>query len=390
MWLSILYLRLDISASFSGMVYNNASAMKEKTAKIPPQKRLVQWVRAHKKASLLAVFTLSIMAGFVAAYYLWPATEAAPPKAAIKKPVEPPPKVTYYAPLTGLEVKDEAATESPVTAAIIENTPAARPQSGLRDAELVFEYVAEGGITRFMALYQQQKPSLVGPIRSLRSANIDWLAPFDASILHVGGSANSLREVRSGNYRDLDMLLRPNIYWRAGDRYAPHNVYTSHERFGAFNKDAGYAKSSPTDFRRGNVKASPNPSVQHITVSSGSPTYDSAYRYQKNTNDYVRSQAGAVHKDREKGAITADVVIVMKTDMTPVHEDGYREKIRTLGSGEAIIFQGGSAKKVTWRKKDRDSQIEFIDKDSDPITLSRGKTWISVVAGNRGAAVKWQ
>ena len=107
---------------------------------------------------------------------------------------------------------------------MIENSPDARPQSGLKAAGVVYEAIAEGGITRFMALYQTSKPELIGPVRSLRMYYLDWFAPYSASIAHVGGSLNALTEARSGKYRDLDQFFNSQTYWRASDRYAPHNV----------------------------------------------------------------------------------------------------------------------------------------------------------------------
>jgi len=121
----------------------------------------------------------------------------------------------YYSPLTGEQVADEAATKQVVTAIMIENSPDARPQSGIKDAGVVYEAIAEGGITRFLTLHQQDKPQLVGPVRSLRIYFLDWLAPYNASVAHVGGSADALAEVRNGSYRDIDQFFNADSYWRS-------------------------------------------------------------------------------------------------------------------------------------------------------------------------------
>ena len=133
-----------------------------------------------------------------------------------KKPVE-----KYYSHLNGIEVASKADLSRPVTAIMIENSPDARPHSGLKQAEVVYEAIAEGGITRFLTLFQQHKPQLIGPVRSLRMYYVDWLAPYQASVAHVGGSHASLQEVRNGKYRDIDQFFNGSSYWRANDRRPP-------------------------------------------------------------------------------------------------------------------------------------------------------------------------
>jgi hypothetical protein len=295
----------------------------------------------------------------------------------------------FYSPLTGTLVKNEAATKQAVTAIMIENSPDARPQSGLKQAGVVFEAIAEGGITRFLTLHQQDKPQLIGPVRSLRMYYVDWLAPFNASVAHVGGSAAALAEVRNGSYRDIDQFFNANTYWRAADRYAPHNVYTSFERLDALNQAKGYNESTFTGFSRVDGKASDTPNASSVEVTISGPLYNSSYVYDKATNTYSRSQAGAAHLDREDGQITPSVVIAMKVDMTKVLEDGYRESIATTGSGEAIIFQNGTAQTVTWHKADRGTQLSFTDAAGKDVPLVRGQTWISAIPNGSGA-VSWQ
>ena len=99
------------------------------------------------------------------------------PQATINKPKPKPPQ-KYFSNLTGEQVGDEAATKQAVTGVMIENSSDSRPQSGLKKAGVVYETVAEGGITRFIALYQHDKPELIGPVRSLRIYYLDWAAPY--------------------------------------------------------------------------------------------------------------------------------------------------------------------------------------------------------------------
>lgn len=311
-----------------------------------------------------------------------------PSTATVITSVPKPKPVIYYSPLTGLQVKDEAVTKQAVTAIMIENSPDARPQSGLKEAGVVYEAIAEGGITRFLALYQESKPSLIGPVRSLREYYVDWLTPYQASVAHVGGSWNALKLVRNGKYRDIDQFFNAGSYWRAGDRYAPHNVYTNFKRLDALNKSKGYTTSEFTAWERIDGKSAAAPNATSIKINISSALYNTSYAYDSKKNHYVRSLAGTAHKDREKGTITPSVVIAMRVDMRMVMEDGYREQITTVGSGKATVFQNGTAQNVTWRKKSRNAQIEFLDKNGAPIELVRGQTWIAAVP-NSGGSVSW-
>ncbi|TAL14346.1 DUF3048 domain-containing protein [Patescibacteria group bacterium] len=312
------------------------------------------------------------------------------PPVVVKTVAKPAPVVKYYSPLTGLEVADKAATSQPVTAVMIENSPDARPQSGLKDSGVVFEAIAEGGITRFMVLYQQEKPALLGPVRSIRIYDAEWVAPFNASVAHVGGSAAGLAEIRDGTYRDIDQFFNSASYYRSNDRYAPHNVYTTSALLDALNAKDGYSTSVFTGFSRVDGKPVDTPTASNINITISSALYNSSYIYDKTTNTYARSQAGAPHLDRESGQITPSVVIAMHVEESTVFQDGNREQITTIGSGPATIFQNGTAIDAIWHKTAKAAQITFTDaKTGADVPLVRGQTWIAAVPNN-GGGVSWQ
>jgi len=180
------------------------------------------WFHKNRKVILIVSGAILIIAVGITTLIIM--TRPVTKPAVIKKIEKPKVVVKYYSPLTGALVANDAMTKLPVTGVMIENSPDARPQSGLKDSGVVFEAIAEGGITRFLVLYQQEKPQLIGPVRSLRLYDVEWLAAFDAGICHVGGSAAALSEIRNGSYRDLDQFFNSSSYWRASNRYAPHNV----------------------------------------------------------------------------------------------------------------------------------------------------------------------
>ena len=351
--------------------------------------RIKDWVHKHPRRTIaVAAVGLVLAGGLTTMALLWQQPEEVTQTA--KKPAaKSAPKTVYYSALTGLALPEQSAATSPVTAIMLENSPDARPQSGLKDAEVVYEAVAEGGITRFLALYQQNKPATIGPVRSLRVYYVDWLTPFDASVAHIGGSAAALKIVRGGGYRDIDQFFNATYYRRASDRAAPHNVYTSFANLDQLNESKGYTSSDPKPTERANDEKDISQDATKIDIKISSPTYNPSYTYDPATKLYARSQAGAPHLDREAGQIQAKVVIAMKVDMQRVFEDGYRESITTIGSGEAVVFQNGHANTVTWHKDARDAQLRFTDATGAPFSLARGITWISAVPVSTGN-VTWQ
>ncbi len=353
----------------------------------------MSWFIRHKKLALIAgiAFIVLIASGTVTALILTQSKPKTNPARVAQKPVEKPkPAPKYYSPLTGLEVPTQTATTAAVTGMMIENSPDARPQSGLKNSGVVFEAIAEGGITRFLVMYQQEKPQLIGPVRSVRLYDLNWLKPFNAGIGHVGGSAEALAEVRNGTYRDLDQFFNSASYWRSSDRAAPHNVYTSFAKVDALNAAKGYTSSAFTGFDRKDSTAAKTPTATSINVTISSALYNSSYAYNPTTNTYDRSQAGAPHLDREDGQISPRVVVVMKVNEQTVLQDGYREQIDTVGSGSASLFQDGTEQEVTWHKDSNESQLYFTDAAGARVALARGQTWITAVPVNRGGGVTWQ
>lgn len=348
------------------------------------------WMIQHKKITILIASAVLVLAAALVTFvvlYQKPVSDIQVP---LTHQVKKKPAPKFYSPLTGIELADEAATKVNVTAVMIENSPDARPQSGLQQADVVYEAIAEGGITRFAALYQQNRPELLGPVRSLRMYYIDWMAPYDPAIAHVGGSLFALQEVRNGTHKDLDQFFNAGTYWRSSDRYAPHNVYTSFAKLDELNAQRGYAQSSPQAIVRSDQPFS-GQVANAIDVTMSGPTYNSSWNYDAASATYLRSQAGAPHVDREKGHIGAQVVVVLKQQMDNVLEDGYRENYHTSGTGDAVVFAQGKATEAVWHKENMRTQLSFTDKKTgQPLPLPRGKTWFSAVPVNEGGGVSWQ
>ena len=351
------------------------------------------WMHVHPQRSYAIIGFIIIVLAFIAAALVYAfALPADKPFhiTSVKKTPKKVASVVYYSPLTGVKVPNEATTKLPVTGIMIENSPDARPQSGLKQAGIVYEAIAEGGITRFLALYQEAKPQLIGPVRSLRMYYLDWAAPYQASITHFGGSAASLAEVKNGQYRNLDLMAAGGqYYWRATDRYAPHNVYTTFAKLDALNASKNYSTSAFTPWPRQDGKPSAAPNATSVDIHISGPLYDSHYTYDATTNTYLRNVNGKPSTDREDGQIAPTTVIAMKIDMSTVLQDGYREDIATTGSGQANIFQDGIITYANWQKKSRTDPITFTDAAGKEIPLDRGQTWVVAVPNSNGS-VSWQ
>lgn len=348
--------------------------------------KIRKWAASHRKSFWIICALISILVGGLVSFVVFssirPEQTDKSQSVKTKKRVA---AVKYYSPLTGNLVDNEAATLMPVTGVMIPNdTYGARPQSGLKSAGVVFEAICEGGITRLLALFQQDKPQLIGPIRSVRMYYISWAAPFNAGIAHVGGNADALAEIRNGNYRDLDQFANSEAYWRDNNRSAPDNMYTSGAKLDALNTAKGYIQSQFTGFSRIDGKASASPTATTISVNISSESFNSSYTYDPVTNTYARSQGGAPHLDTE-GQITPSSIVVMTVEETSSSVPESHEEITTIGTGPVKIFQNGEVIEGTWHKSSQFDQLFFTDANEKDIPLVRGQTWITAIPSSTGS-----
>lgn len=292
-----------------------------------------------------------------------------------EQPAEP---QKYYSQLTGEEVPEEDS-KLPVLGIMIENSEEARPQTGLDSAGIVFETVTEGGITRYLALYQIDLPPEVGPVRSLRPAFVNWLSGFDASAAHVGGSAVALSLVDQLKIKSLSQFNHPDPYHRVDTRVAPHNMYASTKGLVELQKQLKYDKQSKFDeIPRSEDSPSQSPDATKITLDFSGPSFLAEFRYDKATNSYKRFLAGVPHMDAgNKKQITVKNVVVIKIF------GNHSDNLRPLSKGQAFIFKDGTVIKANWEQKDEKGRIKLTDDTSNEIALNRGDTWVSAVPTGR-------
>lgn len=342
----------------------------------------LNWPPGKKEWIILAVIVLLLIGGGVA-YAL---THKQP------ETLKPIPKITdasktVPSTLTGLPV-DPSVNKRTVTAVMIENTDWARPQAGLSQAGVVFEAIAEAGITRFLALYQDTAPNNVGPIRSARPYFVGWSMGFDAGYAHVGGSPDALADISKWHVRDLNQSYNGNYYHRISSRAAPHNVYTSIHDLNELEVAKGYDTSHFTGFARKTKAWRPKNqpiTARNINLNISSADYNVHYTYDPNTNTYLRSEGGAPQIDSNGNKRIRPVVViamVMPYSLGPLDTSGaYYSNYGFIGGGQVLIFQNGQVTKAAWHKKSNQSQLTFIDSKGKAVQLNPGQTWITALGG---------
>lgn len=295
-------------------------------------------------------------------------------------------------PLTG-EPLSEALTDLPrVFAVMIDHSADAWPQSGIDDAFLVIEAPVEGGIPRLEAFFfEGQDVAKIGPVRSARPYFIDWANEVDALYTHVGGSPAALDLIATNGTFDINQFFHGTDFWRSTDRSAPHNVYTSTALLSAYadKKQESGSISAPLygveRFVEPDAQAAERPVNPTIVFTGGA--YISGWTFDPETRAYVRSQNHRPYFSQEGDRVRAENVIVLQTEMEIVDAVGRRE-IRTIGTGNAWLFQDGEEKDITWKKDSASERLRFYDGEGKEVGLYPGKTWIEVIEEEKQLSVE--
>ena len=316
-----------------------------------------------KKQKIIFVVVAAVLVAVIAAFVLGVFN-----KDIIQQSEEDQPK--FYSQLTGVEV-DEDVSKQPILGVMVENHPDARPQTGLDAAGIVFETTAEGGITRFLALYQENMPKEIGPIRSVRHYYLDWAMGFDASLAHVGGAADALSLIDQRSANSLSQFKYSEPYHRTSDRFAPHNMYGTTSLLRSLQKDLDHKTAEFVPFPRSDDSPAQEPQAKKLSVNFSNPTYAVEFRYQPETNSYIRYIAGTPDVDAatNKPITVKNVVVLTLTSSS----------INATGRGNAVLFKDGNAQKIRWVQTSYRERIQFNDAEGNEVQLNRGDLWISVI-----------
>jgi len=311
---------------------------------------------------------------------------AVPSPSPSPSPTPVPTPATVAAPLTGELVDPKIARRHPI-AVMIDDLRPARPQSGLSQADVVWQAPAEGGIPRYMAIFQTELPKDIGPVRSSRYYYITWAAEWRAVYTHAGGSPQALSTLRTkgrGQFvYNLDAFRHPNAFRRIHTRAAPHNLYTTGPNLRktglaigakdqAYKPAWNFGADAPLDQR---------PTGGSITVSYLANTI--TYRYDRATNTYLRSVTGESKQTdaSTKQRIAPKNVIVMRMHFGPLGDNPHKGRLEAdvIGSGKAWISTNGKTIVGTWKKTSVTSPTQFFDSQGRPVTLTIGQTFINVM-----------
>ncbi|MFD1360808.1 DUF3048 domain-containing protein [Lentibacillus salinarum] len=290
-------------------------------------------------------------------------------------------------PLTGMPA--DGTAHNRVVGVMVNNHPKARPQTGLSKADIVFEILAEGSITRFLAMYQSERPDVVGPVRSAREYYFEMANNYDALYIYHG-AANFVNDmIQNRGIEHLDGAVYDNdghLFKRESFRFAPHNSYLQFEGVYDTAEQTGYDVTQsyePLPFTTEDEAADISGDNATSVVIDYSEAMKNVvtYVYHEDNATYTRYSNGEQTVERNSEVpITTDNIFIVETPHQVIDDAGRREIDITSG-GDAYLIQKGKIREVKW--ENRDGRIIPVE-DGQPVKLVPGKTWVNIVPANPG------
>jgi hypothetical protein len=286
-------------------------------------------------------------------------------------------------------VSSKGVPQRPALAIKVENLPAARPQTGLSWADIVYEEPVEGGITRFIVVYQCQDASRVEPVRSARLTDVDVLRQFGKPLMgYSGGVPKVINALRAAGVIDLsfETARAANAYHRDPNRLAPHNLYTSTKALYTAGKGSFEAVAPDPIFTYGPKapKGSQKVTEVHVPFSTSSDVF---WKWSKSKKVWLRFHGTVPHvsSDGTQFSATNVVVQLVKTELTDVTDANGVPSPRaiTVGTGKAYVFRGGRVIEGTWVRKSAGDVTKFLDLQGNEIELAPGQTWVELLPNDK-------
>ena len=342
-----------------------------------------------RRPFIVLAFT-ALLAGCGTQAPVVPSPRTLAPSIAVAKVAPPAPVVPVTWPLTGVAVPEVAKRAA--LAVKIENPKEVRPQTGLDQADIVWEEVVEGGITRLVAVFQSVVPGVVGPIRSVRPMDPAILAPLHGIVAFSGGQAGFVNALKAAGVQTISQDAGDSGFYRTKARRAPHNVFGSPAKFWAqADGDHQAPPAAPFSFARHAEEATaaasgtPATSVQ-ITMSGYSHpgwTWDGA------SGTWLRSEGGSAATAASGARLAATNVITLRVVLV---DSGTRDPAgnvvpatQLVGSGEALVATGGKTIAATWKKDAIAGPLVVTAANGQVVSLAPGKTWIELVPTSTGS-----
>ena len=304
----------------------------------------------------------------------------------VEEEINPPEQVElpYHYPLTG--IGSEEKVEGRAVAVMVNNHPKARPQSGLGGADIVYELLAEGDVTRYLAIFQSEKPNIIGPVRSARDYYIELAKGYDSLYVAHGYSPDAEKMLKRGYIDQINGIQYDgSLFKRADFRKAPHNSYISFSNIlkGAEKNDYGMerAPNSLVFLSDKEVDALAGEQATDIDISYFAKPYNSRLQYDVDLMKYKRYSNGEPTVDYETDdPILIDNLLVVETRHKIIDSEGRRDIDLTTG-GKGYLFQRGKVLEVEWKNVEG----KIIPYQNDEVTgLVPGKTWINVMPTKPG------
>lgn len=301
-------------------------------------------------------------------------------------------------PLTG-ELVDEKIANNRVVSCMINNIDVAMPQSGLSYADIMYECVVEGGITRLMGIFQDYKdiPKL-GPVRSARHYYVDYSNEYDAIYAHFGQTKYAVSEMEALHTNELSGLsaLGGVVYYRDNSRVAPHNAYTDGKKIVKGIKKAKFEKKNTMTEPRFTfnmeqeeltAEDAKNAPVVKLTFNAYSHPY---FEYHKKDGLYYRFQYGTKHIDDQTGKQLAyENIIIQFAGYSNIDKKGYQD-LALVSSGDGYYITEGKRVPITWEKNSKSEFTNFYTADGNALKVNPGKTWITVFPDNNKKGVSFK
>ncbi|KKR06791.1 MAG: hypothetical protein UT32_C0016G0013 [Parcubacteria group bacterium GW2011_GWC2_39_14] len=275
-----------------------------------------------------------------------------------------------------------------VVGVMIDNHVGARPPAGLSQASLVYETIVESPITRFLAIFSlDENVEKIGPVRSARPFYVDWVKEFNGVYAHVGGSNAAIENLNATYDFNFDEFYNGAYFYRDNYRSTPHNVFTSSELIKKAIEDKKWDVKSSFESWKFHPDSLVDGNVLGIEVDF--KTYDFLVRweYDVTQKNYVRYEGHEIHSEKDGTEIRASNVVIMYTESSIIDNYGRRDT-RTLGSGQALVFQNGQVIEGLWKREKLIDRTKFYNQAGEEISFYVGTTWIEVVTAET-AKVKY-
>ncbi|HKL75860.1 MAG TPA: DUF3048 domain-containing protein [Halanaerobiales bacterium] len=263
--------------------------------------------------------------------------------------------------------------------AVIENSKQARPQSGLNSAPIVYEYLVEGGITRFLALYWYEIPNKIGPIRSARPYLIKTSNSYKSILLHAGASPAGFNILQNNDIKHIDQIYNGNYFWRGSEKKIPHNLFTGYFKISDYlNNRTGQEYQSRFEFKDLSFINIEKIEAKKIKIDYWG-NYEVNYEYDIKNNVYKRylNDFETPHLNQNNEQITVKNILVKFVE-TKSKDDQGRLEMKINGTGKAYYFIDGEFIEGKWKKEEGEWTV-FYNNENKEVKLNPGKTWIQVV-----------